>query len=109
MGQSAWFDQLFRPGPDLVLPRRFLVPYLTTLTGDQYKVLLAVYCQWQLSDRPRSVRVRPQEIGQVCDLSTTEVHWILQQLVQIGYLDAPLASDLDGYRVTIAPATQLRE
>jgi hypothetical protein len=45
----------------------------------------------------------------LCDLSVTEVYWILNQLVQSGYLDAHLAADLDGFRVTIAPASQLRE
>jgi hypothetical protein len=75
-------------GAELVLPRRFLVPYLTVLAGDQFKVLFAVTCQWRLSDSPISFRVRPQDIGPLCDLSIGEVHQILNQLAQIGYMEA---------------------
>jgi len=109
MDEPKWLERVLRAGPELAVPRRFLIPYLMTLTGVQFKVLFAVYCQWQLSDRPLSLRVRPSEIGRLCDLTVTDVHWILNQLVQIGYLDAQLAPDLDGYRVSIAPASQLRE
>ena len=109
MGEPEWLEQLFHPGPELVVPRRFLVPYLTTLTGDQFKVLFAVYAQWQLGDRPLSFRVKPQEIGRLCDLSITQVHRLLNQLVQIGYLDGGLASDLDGHRMTSPSPSQVRE
>jgi len=74
MPQPAWLDRVFRSGPNLTLPRRFLVPYLTTLSGDQVKVLFAVYCQWMLSEHPTSFRVRRQEIGAVCDLPISLVH-----------------------------------
>ena len=109
MAQPAWLERMFRSGPELALPHRFLVPYLTTLSGDQFTVYFAVYCQWLLSDRPLNFRVRPQEIGEVCDIPISLVHRALNQLAQIGYLDAGLASDLDGYLVTISPPTQLRE
>ncbi len=109
MVRPAWLERIFRSGPELALPRRLLVPYLSVLSGDQFKVYFAVYCQWPLSDRPASFRVRPQEIGEICDLPISLVHRALNQLAQIGYLDAGLASDLDGYLVTIPPPNQLRD
>jgi len=42
MAQPTWLNLMFRSGPELVLPRRFLVPYLTTLSSDQFKVFFAV-------------------------------------------------------------------
>ncbi|HEY8885552.1 MAG TPA: hypothetical protein VIO35_09595 [Chloroflexota bacterium] len=45
MDETGWAERVFRSGAELTVPRRFLVPYLTTLTGDQFKVLFAVYCQ----------------------------------------------------------------
>ena len=109
MTQPAWRERMFRSGPEFVLPRRFLVPYLTTLSSDQFNVFFAVYCQWLLSDRPLGFRVRPQELGELCDMPISLVHRALNQVAQIGYLDAGLASALDGYLVTILPPSQLRE
>ena len=107
--QPTWVEQFFRSDRELTLPRRLLVPYLTTLSSDQFKVFFAVYCQWLLSDQPLNVRVRPDEIGELCDLPVSLIHRALNQLAQIGYLDVALASDLDGYRVTIPPPNRLRE
>jgi hypothetical protein len=38
MARPAWVEQVFRSDFELTLPRRLLVPYLTTLAGDQFKV-----------------------------------------------------------------------
>jgi hypothetical protein len=109
MDQPSWLTRESGSEADLVLPRRFLLPYLTTLSGDQFKVMFAVYCQWQLVGAPLSFRVKPEEIGRLCDLTTGEVHRLLNQLVANGHLDAPLAPDLDGYLVTIPPPGRARE
>jgi hypothetical protein len=39
-------------------------------------------------------RVSPPPIGRLCDLSAGEVHQVLNQLAQGGYLEVHLAPDL---------------
>ena len=36
--RPAWLERIFRSGFELALPRRLLVPYLSILSGDQFKV-----------------------------------------------------------------------
>jgi hypothetical protein len=60
--QPAWLVRQVRGKAEIPIPRRFLMPYLTTLSSHRFKVLFAATCPWRLSDCPLSSRVSPKDI-----------------------------------------------